>query len=78
MDRVTVFLRTALFSFGGDRAHVPSGATVIEGAVVEQPPAGLLSDASRVTDDRGTTLREGACRLLVPWSKIDHVHVDTE
>ncbi len=75
MDRITVFLRTSLFTFGGADAHVPSGVMAITGKVLETPAGGLLIRARRFLDDRGRPIGEQELTLHVPWSKIDHVVV---
>jgi len=78
MDRVTVFLRTSLFTFGSADSHVPAGVMAIVGRVVEGPSGGLLLRAGKFLDERGRPLGEQEITLHLPWSKIDHlvVHED--
>lgn len=75
MDRVTIFLRTALFTLPGDGAHLPVGAAVIEGTLEDAPGGTVRIKASKFLDERGRTLAERPITLILPWSKIDHVHV---
>jgi hypothetical protein len=75
MEKVTVFLRTALFTLGLDDGHVPPGVAIVDGDVVEQPSAGLTLLTRRMRDERGRVLSERAVKVLIPWSKIDHVHL---
>lgn len=75
MERVTIFLRTALFTLGGDQGHVPHGAMVVEARVVSTDGPGLTVRTTRFLDERGRTLGEQQVTLQLPWSKIDHVHV---
>jgi hypothetical protein len=75
MERVTIFLRTSLFSLASDTPHVPPGVMVIEGTVLDQPKGGLLIQTIQLLDDRGRVLGEDAQKLLLPWAKIDHIVV---
>lgn len=75
MEKVTVFLRTSLFSFGGPDPHVPPGVMVIQGAVLGRPAGGLSIETSRMLDDRGRVVSEATVRLELPWSKVDHLWV---
>lgn len=75
MDKVTVFLRTALFTLGLDDGHVPPGVAIIDGDVLDRPSAGLLLSTTRLRDERGRVLADRQVKILIPWSKIDHVHV---
>lgn len=78
MERVTLFLRNALFTLPGG-GHVPVGVTVIEGEIVSRAEdklgGGPLVRTSAMKDDRGKTLSETPVLLVVPWAKIDHIHV---
>lgn len=76
MQRVTIYLRTALFTFGGEAGHIPFGATVIVGTLDEQGGSGLTVTTAKILDERGRTVSEAVLKLLVPWSKVDHVRLD--
>jgi hypothetical protein len=74
MDNVVIFLRTALFTYGAENGHVPAGATVIEGRILdEKNTGGALVETARFFDDRGKKLGEQKVRIILPWSKVDHV-----
>ena len=73
MNRVTVFLRTNLFSFSGPEKHVPSGVMVIEGHVIEQNAIGITIETDHLLDDRGRILSEASLKLVLPHAKIDHM-----
>lgn len=75
MDRVTVYLRTSLFSFGGPEAHVPPGVMVVVGQIVDRPASSLVLEATQLFDERGRQLSEERVTLQLPWSKIDHILV---
>ena len=75
MERVTLYLRTALFSPVTDDPHVPQGIAVIAATVVERGNGGILIDASTYQDARGRDLDGTKRRLFIPWSKIDHIAV---
>lgn len=75
MDRVSIFLRSPLFSFGGDDAPLPAGVMVVEGMMVAQEPGAIRIDAERLADQRGRQLTDESISLWVPWEKIDHVLV---
>jgi hypothetical protein len=73
MEKVTVFLRTALFSFGGDDAHVPTGVMVLVGEVVDRPSGGITIKTERLLGERGRLLSEAKHTLCLPWAKVDHI-----
>ena len=73
MSRVTVFLRTNLFSYSGPEKHVPSGVMVIDGRVIEQSATGITLETDRLLDDRGRVLSEASLKLVLPHTKIDHL-----
>jgi hypothetical protein len=76
MNNVVIFLRTALFTYGGEQGHVPAGATVIEGRILdEKNPGGALVETAKFLDDRGRKLGEQKVTIVLPWSKVDHVLV---
>lgn len=75
MERVSIYLRTPLFSFGGDDAPLPAGVMVIEGTSRETCDGAMRIDADRLADDRGRELSDESVSLWVPWEKIDHVLV---
>ncbi len=78
MDRVTVYLRTSLFTINGDDAHLPTGVMVLEGHVEEQKGGSVTVNVSGMSDMKGKSLSDKAAKLQVPWSKIDHlvIHED--
>lgn len=78
MDRVTVFLRTSLFSFGGADAHVPAGVMVVVGQIVDRPASGLVLETHEFLDERGRRLSEESITIQLPWAKIDHVIVHAD
>jgi hypothetical protein len=73
MERVTIFMRTALFTYSYEPRHVPVGVTVLEGDVPSQEGGALTVKVTRMLDDRGRVLSETPVTLIVPWSKIDHL-----
>lgn len=75
MEKVTVFLKTSLFSVTGKDGHVPAGVLIVEATVVDRPSGVLRVDTERLLDERGRLLSEKAVRLDLPWAKIDHVLV---
>lgn len=75
MARVTIYLRTSLFSVGGPKAHVPAGVVVIEGTVTEDGGGGVTVRCARLLDERGRELAESPITLRLPWAKVDHMVV---
>ncbi|MCA9490478.1 MAG: hypothetical protein KC621_11160 [Myxococcales bacterium] len=73
MEKVTVFLKTSLFTLPGAEGHVPTGVMIIEATVVDRPSGALRVDTERMRDERGRLLSETAVRLDLPWAKIDHL-----
>ena len=73
MQRVTVFLRTSLFSFGGPDAHLPAGVMVVEGLLVDRVAGGVVLDTDRFLDDRGRELSAAGMKIQLPWAKVDHI-----
>jgi len=73
MARVTVYLRTSLFTLRGEQAHLPAGAMVLEGEELEGSAGGLRVRVGEARDDRGRSLGTVGLVLRLPWSKIDHV-----
>ena len=78
MEAVTIYLRTALFSFGHPDAHVPNGVTVIEGRIIDRPSGGVTVETDVMRDDRGRELSEAVLTLQLPWAKVDHILVHDE
>ncbi len=78
MDRVTIYLRTTLFSLGGPKAHVPPGVMVITGTLDESSGGSLAVETDRLLDERGRELSDAALSLRLPWSKVDHVVVHSD
>jgi hypothetical protein len=75
MERVTVFLRTALFSYGNADAHLPNGVMVIEGRVLERLSGGLKIETDLMLDVRARELSDDVLILELPWAKVDHILV---
>ena len=73
MESVTVFLRTALFSFGGADSHVPVGVMILDGRIVDRPAGALTIEVDRCRDERGREISEQSLTLQLPWAKIDHI-----
>ncbi|MFT6159725.1 MAG: hypothetical protein ACJAZO_003458 [Myxococcota bacterium] len=74
MSHVTVFLRTALFSLGGDNAHVPAGTMVLKGTLPGPEVTGSLAlTVSECLDLRGKSLATDSISLILPMSKVDHI-----
>lgn len=78
MDRVTIYLRTSLFSLGGPRAHVPAGVMVIEGKANPAEGGALTVQTELLLDDRGRELSDTSVTLRLPWAKVDHVVVHSD
>ncbi len=74
MERVSIYLRTALSSYGG-ADHLPDGVMILEGHLAERDAATLRVETDRLRDDRGRTLLEETITLIVPWEKVDHLLV---
>lgn len=75
MRRVTIYLRTSLFSVGGPKAHVPAGVVVVEGELVDEAGGGVTVRCERLLDERGRVLDESRLVLRLPWAKVDHLVV---
>lgn len=73
MVKVTVYLRTALFSFGENEGHVPHGVHAIRGSLVERGEAALVLRTEELYDYDGEKLASASLVLELPWSKVDHV-----
>lgn len=78
MEKVTVFLRTALFSYGHDDAHLPNGVMVIEGRVLERLAGGVKLETDLLLDLRGRELSDDVLVLELPWAKVDHILVSVD
>lgn len=74
MDRVSLYLRTPLFSYGGSD-HLPDGVYIVEGQMAAAEDAYVRIDADRLLDERGRELTDEVTTLMIPWAKIDHVLV---
>jgi hypothetical protein len=75
MERFVIYLRTALFTLPKD-GHVPVKALIIEGNVHDlDSSGGPTIKATKFLDEQGRMLSETPVTLIVPWSKIDHIHV---
>ena len=75
MERVTVYLRTSLFTPRSDESHVPEGVMIIEGTALDGPGGGVTLQATALKDDRGRTVSEDTIALHLPWSKVDHLQL---
>ena len=73
MARVTLFLRTALFSTASDSAHLPAGVAIIDGEIIDRPAGALTVKTEAYRDSRDRDLIGSSNTLTIPWSKIDHV-----
>ncbi|MCB9684080.1 MAG: hypothetical protein H6738_00980 [Alphaproteobacteria bacterium] len=73
MEKVTVFLKTSLFTLPGADGHVPTGVMIIDATVVDRPSGALRVDTERMRDERGRVLSDKGVRLDLPWAKIDHL-----
>lgn len=73
MDRVRVFLRTALFTVSGEIRHAPEGAVIVEGRVREILAGGLILEVSVWRREDGRVLDAPAATIYLPSAKIDHV-----
>lgn len=78
MERVTVFLRTELFSFGHADSHIPNGVMVIEARLVERLSGGVRLETDLLLDARGRELSDEVLTLELPWAKVDHLLVQEE
>lgn len=74
-DRVTIFLRTPLYTLAADAAHVPANAFIIEGSISEEQGGPIVSTIL-FRDEKGKILAEKVVKLLIPWGKIDHLRID--
>jgi hypothetical protein len=73
LARVTLFLRTALFSPESENAHIPQGIAIIDGETTEGPAGALTVKTKAYRDSRDRALTGSPRTLTIPWSKIDHV-----
>jgi hypothetical protein len=73
MSDVTIFLKTALFTYSVEPRHVPAGATAVEGEVLDQSGGNLTVRIKRLLDERGRPLPEAPVTLVIPWAKVDHL-----
>ena len=75
MERVTLFLRNALFSPNADTAHLPPGVAIIDAEIIDRPTGALTIKTTAYRDARDRTLEGPSNTLTIPWSKIDHLLV---
>jgi len=75
MERVTIYLRTSLFSIAGDNSHMPNGVMVLEGSVADRPSGGLVIEVTKYIDGKGRDLDGKPMKLYLPTAKIDHAIV---
>lgn len=76
MDQVRLYLKTPLFAFR--RApHLPRTAMVLEGSA-EDRPGGLRIHVSAWLEEAGEAVVGPTLTLLIPFAKIDHVHILNE
>lgn len=73
--RVTVFLGTPLFTFGGSNSPVPAGCVGLEGEQLERQNGGITLKVTRFLDARGHTLSGVGRVLFIPLGKVDHMVV---
>jgi hypothetical protein len=67
--RVTVYLKTPLFAVG----HVPEGASVLEGKLLDQAKGAYELEVVSYRDGEGRPLEGAGLKLLVPGGKVDHI-----
>jgi hypothetical protein len=70
--RARLYLRQSLFSFPGEAGHVPAGAAVLEGELLEEGAGGLRIRVQAWFDERGRSLEAAPATLIVPSAKLDH------
>lgn len=73
--RVTVYLSTPLFSFGGASSPVPEGCMALEGEQIERQNGAVTVQVKRFLDSRGRMLMGVPRLLIVPLGKVDHILV---
>lgn len=73
MDKVRVFLRTDLFTVGGELRHAPDGACILDGRVREQSAGGFIVEVARWYRADGRPLEGGPAVLYLPTGKVDHL-----
>ena len=73
MERVNIYLRTSLFTYGGNGGHLPSGVMVIEGHILDRPSGAVSVRTATMRDARGRPISEAEINLQIPWAKIDHM-----
>lgn len=71
MERVTLYLRTPLFTLGAS-GHLPEGVSIVDGDLVESRSGGWVVDTLAAYTDTGKLLSEAHLRLFIPLSKLDH------
>jgi len=73
MEDVTIYLRTTLFTVGGEGAHVPPGTMIIRGSRAPEASGGVTVTTSSVRSAKGKELPSEPLTLHIPWSKVDHM-----
>lgn len=73
MDRVVIFLKTALFSEDKKSGHVPPHTMILEGQIVEQPSGGFIVSVTGYRNDSNKALEGEPRKLFIPSGKVDHM-----
>lgn len=73
MDLVRIFLRTDLFTVGGELRHAPDGSSILEGRVRETSAGGFLVEVTGWRRADGRALEGGKATIFLPTSKVDHI-----
>lgn len=73
MDRVVIFLKTALFSEDKKSGHVPPHTMILEGQILEQPSGGFIVSVTGYRTDSNKSLEGEPRKLFIPGGKVDHM-----
>ena len=73
MDRVVIFLKTALFSEDKKDGHVPPHTMILEGNITDQPGGGFVVAVTGYRTGDNKSLEGSPCTLYLPTGKIDHM-----
>ena len=75
MNKVKIYLKTALFALPEAGDNLPAGCMIMEGEVEDKLSGGLIIKATSYYNIRHKELSGSECRLFVPMSKIDHIRL---
>ena len=73
MDRVVIYLKTALFSEDKNDGHVPAQTMILEGNIKDQPSGGFIVAVTGFRTGSNRELEGSPCTLFIPAGKIDHM-----